>query len=260
MIALLKLKNWGSLCGALFFVLSHSAQAITWQERYSNYKTEIDLLKPLQGCQSRGGEWILHFNKEGKSGGKKILVLSLIHGNEIPSGDVGFRWIKRLAKLSPSNSWLIIPVANPDAVNSLSRTNKSGIDLNRHFPTKDWDEEAHKYWKKLGSAANKFPGDKAGSEPEVACLVGIINNYQPDLVVSVHTPFAVLDFDGPENKKPHTFPLRWKRLGNYPGSLGRYAWAERQIPVLTVEIPERASEELLKKIDRFQDELSYLAK
>ncbi len=260
MIALLKLKNWGSLCGALFFALSLPAQALTWQERYSQYNDEIKLLKPLQGCQSRSGELILSYTKEGKSAGKKILVLSLLHGNELPAGDVGFRWIKRLATITPSNSWLMIPVANPDAVNSLSRTNKSGIDLNRHFPTKDWDAEAHKYWKKLGGGANKFPGDKAGSEPEVVCLMGLIESYKPDLIVSVHTPFAVLDFDGPENKKPHTFPLRWNRLGNYPGSLGRYAWAERQIPVLTIELPEQASNDLLKKFDHFQDELSYLAK
>jgi murein peptide amidase A len=54
--------------------------------------------------------------------------------------------------------------------------------------------------------------------------------------------------------------MRWKRLGNYPGSLGRYAWAERNIPVLTIELPATLPEAMPLQMDRFQDELSFLAR
>ena len=262
MIASLKIhKRRGLQCGAFFFSLLFSLpiKAMTWRERYREFSAEFALLKPLEGCMAKSGEGLLQFDKPGKPDGKRILVLSLIHGNEIPAGEVGFRWIRRLNRLSPSNSWLIVPVLNPDGVKSVTRTSSAKIDLNRHFPTKDWNEGAHAYWKKLGSAPQKFPGDTAGTEPEVKCVMRLIDNYQPDLIVSLHTPFAVLDYDGPA-KRPKYLPLRWKSLGHYPGSLGRYAWAERGIPVLTVEMPERMPAGLAVKMDRFQDELSYLAK
>ncbi len=243
----------------LYLTLTTAAQAQTWRERFSTFQHEFSLLKPLEGCQSRLGEGILQYTKTGKEGGKRILVLSLIHGNELPAGEIGFRWIRRLERLSPHNDWLVVPVLNPDGVSAVTRTNQTKIDLNRHFPTKDWDTDAHAYWKKLGGVSAKFPGEKAASEPEVQCVISLIENYRPDLIVSLHTPFGVLDYDGPA-KKPNYLPLKWKSLGHYPGSLGRYAWAERGIPVLTVELPAKLPTGLIPKMDRFQDELSYLAR
>lgn len=248
----------GLLLGAFFFA-SGTAQADPWRERFREFSPEFTLLSPLEGCVARSGEQLLQYQRPGKAGGKKILVLSLIHGNELPAGVVGFRWIRRLQRLSPHNSWLVVPVLNPDGVRARTRTSDAHIDLNRHFPTKDWYSGAEAYWKKLGSQPQKFPGTVAGAEPEVKCVMQLIESYAPDLIVSLHTPFAVLDYDGPA-KKPKYLPLPWKSLGHYPGSLGRYAWAERGIPVLTVELPPTLSPELARKMDRFQDELSYLAK
>jgi hypothetical protein len=240
-------------------LLMNTAFAKPWRERYAEFGAEFQLLKTLEGCSSKKGEQLLKFTKDGKEGGKRILVLSLIHGNEIPAGEIGFRWIRRLDRLSPHNSWLVVPVLNPDGVETVTRTGHSHIDLNRHFPTKDWDAEALSYWKKIGGAKAKFPGDKAATEPEVQCVMKLIDEYKPDLIVSIHTPFGVLDYDGPA-KKPNYLPLPWKSLGHYPGSLGRYAWAERGIPVLTIELPSKMPAGLPAKMDRFQDELSYLAK
>jgi protein MpaA len=242
----------------LLTILTTAAQARPWRERFAEFKNEFALLQPLSGCLSKGGEELLHYMKPGKQDGKRILVLSMIHGNELPAGEIGFRWIRRLEKLSPHNSWFVVPVLNPDGVQAVTRTNQTKIDLNRHFPTKDWEAEALKYWKKLGGAPAKFPGDKPATEPEVQCVVSLIESYKPHLIVSIHTPFGVLDYDGP-GKVPKYLPLKWKSLGHYPGSLGRYAWAERGIPVLTIELPEKLPVGLAAKMDRFQDELSYLA-
>lgn len=259
MIASLRiLSHKGLLLGAFFFtpVLTHAA---TWRERFREFSAEVELLRPLEACNAKSGEQLLQFEKLGKPDGKRILVLSLIHGNELPAGVIGFRWIRRLHRLSPHNSWLVVPVLNPDGVKALTRTSDAHIDLNRHFPTKDWYTGAEAYWKKLGSQPQKFPGTVAGAEPEVKCVMHLIETYKPDLIVSLHTPFAVLDYDGPA-KKPKYLPLPWKSLGHYPGSLGRYAWVERGIPVLTIEMPPTLTPGLAQKMDRFQDELSYLAK
>ena len=236
------------------------AFATAWRERYKSYEDVFSALTPIEGCASKLAEPLLAFEKlTTNPKGKRILVLSLIHGNEPAAGVMGFRWIKRLQKINPHNSWLILPVVNPDGVAAQTRTNANGVDLNRHFPTENWEPLAHAAWKKAGSPKAKFPGDKPGVEPEMQCLLKVIEDYKPDLIASLHIPFALLDYDGP-GKVPVFLPMKWKRLGHYPGSLGRYAWAERKIPVITVELPEMTSEALLKKMDRFQDELSYLAK
>jgi hypothetical protein len=70
----------------------------------------------------------------------------------------------------------------------------------------------------------------------------------------VHIPLGVLDFDGPKVKSPPRFtPLPWQSLGNFPGSLGRYMWADRKVPVLTIELKGNEDIKKLEAFDRLQD-------
>ena len=93
------------------------------------------------------------------------------------------------------------------------------------------------YWQKATKKdPRRFPGHAAASESETRCLIKHIAEFKPDFVVSIHTPLRVLDFDGPKVKPPIYNYLPWKRLGNFPGSLGRLLWVEKNIPVLTTEL------------------------
>jgi hypothetical protein len=190
-------------------------------------------------CLSIQGTSIDHHDFVAREGGLKnrILVIGQIHGDEPQSGELAHFWIDRLKKIKfPSNHWRIIPIANPDGTVLKTRMNANRIDLNRNFPTKDWNELGPRHWRDhQKSDPRRFPGHSPGSEPEVKCLVEHINNFKPQLIVSLHTPYGLFDFDGP-TKKPISKLLPWKRLGTYPGSLGRWAWDERNIPVLTVEL------------------------
>ncbi len=194
----------------------------------------------LPDCVSSEKRNIFHYSKAGvNKNPAKVLVFSLIHGDETPAGTVGRFWMERLETIEPRNHWRVVPVLNPDGVHRKTRTNANKVDVNRNFPTKDWAEKALAYWKReTNSNPRRFPGNLSASEPETNCALKHIEDFKPDFVVSVHTPLKVLDYDGPRVKPPKYDYLPWKSLGHYPGSLGRYLWFERKVPVLTMELKE----------------------
>lgn len=203
-------------------------------------KSACEKVEILPGCESVKGTPIFHYNKKGDT--KKpanVLVISLIHGDETPAGSVGRFWMERLESISPRNNWRVLPILNPDGLELKTRTNANKIDLNRNFPTADWNEKAKKYWESdAKSNPRRFPGETPASEPELKCALKHIEDFKPDFIVSIHTPLKVLDYDGPKVKPPKFDYLPWKSLGTYPGSLGRYMWYERKTPVLTMELRE----------------------
>lgn len=194
----------------------------------------------MPDCHSVEQVPIFHYNKAGiKKDAANILVMSLIHGDETPAGSVGRFWMERLESIEPRNSWRVIPILNPDGVKRKTRTNANKVDINRNFPTKDWSEKALLYWERdTMKNPRRFPGLESASEPETKCAVKHIEDFKPDFIVSIHTPLKVLDYDGPKVKPPKFDYLPWKSLGHFPGSIGRYMWSERKIPVLTMELKE----------------------
>ncbi len=200
----------------------------------------------LSSCMSEKGRAIQHidFDSQGKKeeSVKRILVFGLIHGDEPLAGEMTLEWAQRLftlraKKIEARNDWRVVPMLNPDGLYLKTRMNSHGVDLNRNFPTRDWSEEAQVYWKKEGKGdPRRFPGDKANSEAETRCAIAQIKDFKPDFIVSVHTPYHVLDFDGPQMAFPKYKDLPWRALGNFPGSLGRYMWRDYSVPVLTIEL------------------------
>lgn len=231
-----------------------------WSESVLKQACEKIKVEPV--CVSAEGRPIFHYDKmSNERGAKKILVISLIHGDETPAGTVGRYWMERLESIDPRNSWRVVPVLNPDGVKYKTRTNANKIDINRNFPTKDWAVGALENWKRTtNSNPRRFPGAEAASEPETKCALHHLTEFQPDFVVSVHTPLKVLDFDGPKFSPPPKYDyLPWKSLGNYPGSLGRYMWLERQTPVLTMELKESLPPNLAP-FEKLQDIIGTLVK
>lgn len=225
-------------------------------------RTACSKIAVLEGCQSVQGVPIYHYDRAHDPKSKKpmkILVISLIHGDEVDAGIVGRYWIERLEEIEPRNTWRVIPVMNPDGYKARTRTNASGVDVNRNFPTKDWSQIAIKSWEKdTHRNLRRFPGNEGGSEPETRCAMKHFEDFKPDFVVSVHTPLRVLDFDGPRVPKPNFNFLPWKSLGHYPGSLGRFLWHEREIPVLTMELSNKTPRDM-KPFEALQDIIGQLA-
>jgi hypothetical protein len=213
-------------------------------------------VRQLENCHSENGAPIYHLDRAGiDKKPKHILAKALIHGDETASGNIARAWMARLQKIDPRNTWRVIPVANPDGWKARTRTNSHGVDLNRNFPTQDWSETALTYWKtKMKSDPRRNPGTHAGSEIETRCLMKQFDDFKPDFIISIHTPLGVLDLDGPKIKNPPPFkPLPWTSLGNFPGSLGRFMWRDRKVPVLTIELKGNEGLKRLEDFDRLQD-------
>lgn len=220
-------------------VLSKDLRSVD-RQRCMGHSWKVEAMSP-------GGHAIpsLYWGKEEKPN-RKILILGAIHGDEISSISMVFRWIDFLNRTKPDsylreNRYFFLPLMNPDGyfARPRKRTNGAGVDINRNFATKEWNEKALLYWKKTASSdPRRFPGNKAASELETQVIEAAINGFKPDLIISVHAPYSLLDHDGPiVFKDRHRSPLPVRTLGAYPGSLGTYAGVDRNIPVVTPELP-----------------------
>jgi len=179
----------------------------------------------------------------GRPGGppRRILLIGGIHGDEFSSVSVTFQWIGRLAadRAQPFH-WRVMPLLNPDGLlrAPATRTNAHGVDLNRNFPTPQWEQTALPYWaRRTGRDPRRYPGPAPQSEPETRWLLAHIERFRPHAIVSVHAPYGVLDYDGPRDPPQRLGFLRLHLLGTYPGSLGNYAGLYRGVPVITLELP-----------------------
>jgi hypothetical protein len=189
----------------------------------------------------------------------KVLLLGGIHGDEFASVTLVFDWIARSRGAAAARdpalggvAWRIVPLVNPDGLLAApaTRVNAHGVDLNRNFPTRDWARDAQPYWvRHTNRDPRRFPGPAAMSEPETQWVQRQIEQFRPDLIVSVHAPYGLLDFDGPPPAPRRLGNLELDPVGVYPGSLGNYAGVVKQVPVMTLELrnarevgePERAA-------------------
>ena len=177
----------------------------------------------------------------------RVLVLGGIHGDEMSSSALVFHWIF-LAQAEPTLQgmaihWRFIPTLNPDGMfaKPARRVNAHGVDLNRNFPTPNWARESRVYWEvRTRRDPRRWPGSQPLSEPESRFLLQQMDSFKPNLIVSVHAPFGLLDFDGPSEPPKKLGRLFLDQVGIYPGSLGNYGGIHKGVPVVTVELPQAA--------------------
>lgn len=171
----------------------------------------------------------------------KVLLVGGIHGDEYSSVSIVFKWLRTLDKHhSGLFHWRIVPVLNADGLlqKKSQRMNANGVDLNRNFPMPGWEAATKEYWvQKTSRDPRRYPGTAPLSEPESQWLVEEMNRFQPDVIVAIHAPHGIIDYDGPKNGPHKLGRLYLNLLGTYPGSLGNYAGIQRKLPVVTIELP-----------------------
>ncbi len=175
---------------------------------------------------------------------QRVLVLGAIHGDELSSASVALHWIRLAEETSAPWSqaihWRFIPALNPDGLLSTPprRVNANGVDLNRNFPTPHWARDAKVYWeKRTRKDPRRWPGPTPLSEPESRFLHEEMQRFKPNLIVSIHAPYGVLDFDGPSVPPSKLGRLYLDQVGIFPGSLGNYGGVHKGVPVVTIELP-----------------------
>lgn len=169
---------------------------------------------------------------------KTLLVVGVVHGDEWQ----GEKIIEKMMKLPHQNRILYIPCLNPDGKHLQTRTNANGVDLNRNFPARNW---------KLLPRDRYFGGNEPLSELESKFLESVILEYNPDVILTLHTPFEVVNYDGPAKeiaqKMAESSGYKLEESIGYetPGSFGSYFGLEQGYPIITLEMKETDDVELL---------------
>ena len=169
----------------------------------------------------------------------RVLVVGAMHGDELTSAALALQWIGLAEQARRPVHWRYLPILNPDGLLAPrpTRVNARGVDLNRNFATPHWERDAPLYWeKRTGKDPRRWPGPAPLSEPETQFLLRQMDSFAPNLVVSIHAPYGVLDFDGPHEPPQRLGRLRLDRVGVFPGSLGHYGGVQQGMPVVTIEL------------------------
>ena len=160
-----------------------------------------------------------------------VLIIGCFHGDE-PQGKY---LIEKYLNKKTDTSLMFIPCLNEYGVEHNVRTNSNGVDLNRNFPTKNWE---------LTEKDNFFGGNSPASEKETKFVIDIIEKHKPEIILTLHAPYKVVNYDGPAKEisekisKIIGYPVEENIGYPTPGSFGTWAGIERNIPTITLELDE----------------------
>ena len=181
----------------------------------------------------------------------QLLVFAAIHGEEPETTYALSRALRQLA--NPPMHCAVVLAANPDGVIRGTRGNAHGVDLNRNFPSKDWQPKpvTHRSTIEDKSDILLSTGDAPASEPETQALLGLIAELRPRAVVALHAPLECID-DANDSALGRRLAQRTGmplvRDVGYPtpGSFGSWG-TDNGVPVVTYEFPLAATEVLMRE-------------
>lgn len=166
----------------------------------------------------------------------KVLVIGVFHGDE-PQGDY---LIREYFSKNPNTKLALIPRLNK----SNTRVNLNGVDLNRNFPTQNWE---------LSEKNEFFGGEAPACEEETKFIIDTVERLHPAVILTLHAPFKVVNYDGNAKKIAEKissiigYPVEENIGYPTPGSFGTWAGIEKGIPTITLELDEEINVEELEK-------------
>lgn len=180
----------------------------------------------------------------------KLLIFAAIHGEEPETTYALSRALRQLTE--PPEHCAVVLAANPDGLVRGTRGNAHGVDLNRNFPSKDWQPNpvTHRSTIEDKSDILLTTGERPASEPETQALLGLIGELKPRAVVALHAPLACIDDAndsvlGRRLAQRTAMPLVRDVGYPTPGSFGSWG-SDNGVPVVTYEFPLAATEVLMR--------------
>ncbi len=169
---------------------------------------------------------------------KNVLVIGVVHGDE-PQGEFFINKYLENEERKLKNNLFYIPRLNF----ADTRKNKNGVDINRNFPTNNWE--------KIDENSDYFGGFSPNSEIETKFIVDLMKEVSFDAVITIHSPYKVVNYDGPAENLAQKissildYPISQDIGYPTPGSFGTYSGIEKNIPTITIEIDEDIPKEKL---------------
>lgn len=155
-----------------------------------------------------------------------VYLIGAVHGSEPATPVVVSGLLQKYDRVSGiEHKLIVIPRYNPDGLAAATRENFNDVDLNRDFLTED----------------------RKGPEliqPETGAFMNLLIKHPPALIISVHQPYEVVNYDGPALELAEAmsekcgYPVKHYIGYPTPGSMGNYFGTERKIPVITFELPK----------------------
>ena len=185
----------------------------------------------------------MDFELLGNKKNPKVLVIGVFHGDE-PQGKF---LVQKYLEQSSETNLLFIPCLNKFGFENNIRTNKNGVDLNRNFPTKNWE---------LTEKSEFYGGENPASEDETKFIIDVVEKFNPEIILTLHAPFKVVNYDGAKNQNELDLIEQISKIMEYPiepsigyptpGSFGTWAGIENGILTITLELDEEVSVETLE--------------
>jgi len=143
----------------------------------------LDLSQDVVGIGYSAGGRPIVAERLGDPGGRRVLVIGAIHGDE----DDGVAIVDELRRRDVPDDvelW-IVESMNPDGVAAQDRHNANGVDLNRNFPYN---------WGPIGvEGDSQYAGPGPASEPETRAVTNLVSQLRPDIVIWYHQDLFVVN-------------------------------------------------------------------
>jgi protein MpaA len=198
------------------------------------------------------------------SGPSMVLYIGAMEGNEQNSSKLLSQWITNVdanpGKIPSYRTLVIIPTINPDGFAADTRLNADGIDLNRNFPSNNWQTAATE--PTAPSVWTNDGGPYPLSEPESQALANYYTAHLPRLTLTMHSHGGIVEANDAGGSD--SLGAQYASLADYEAiptyAIGNFFdytttgafedWANNKLglPVLEVELESATSDEYSRNL------------